>query len=221
MSSGQEPDRGVRTDVHLLRHGEVDNPDGILYGRLPGYGLSARGLAMARVVAGHLADHDIAVVIASPLERAQQTAAPIAAAHGLDVVTDERVIEAANSFEGRRVGDGPRFLLDPRCWWLLRNPFRPSWGEPFTQIVHRMLPAIESARQAAEGSAAVIVSHQLPIWSVRSHLEQRRLWHDPRRRECSLASLTTLSYDGSELVGISYSEPAAVLAAGASPTPGA
>jgi broad specificity phosphatase PhoE len=71
------------TVVHLLRHGEVHNPEGVLYGRLPGYQLSERGQQMALRAAEALSGHDIAVVTASPLERAQQTAAPIAAVHGL------------------------------------------------------------------------------------------------------------------------------------------
>ena len=71
------------TVVHLMRHGEVHNPDGILYGRLPGYLLSELGREMADTVARFLADHDVVRVVASPLERAQETAGPIAAAHDL------------------------------------------------------------------------------------------------------------------------------------------
>lgn len=221
MSGGDGLDRGARTVVHLLRHGEVDNPASILYGRLPGYHLSDRGLAMADVVAEHLAGHDVTLVVASPLERAQETAAPIAARHGLGILTDERTIEAANHFQGTRFGHGKGSLTNPANWPLLVNPFRPSWGEPYEQIAERMLAAIAGARAHARGHHAVIVSHQLPIWTVRSKLEQRPLWHDPRRRECGLASLTTLSYDGDDLVQIGYAEPAAALAANANPTPGA
>ncbi len=221
MSSPSSTDPGARTVVHLLRHGEVHNPDSILYGRLPGYRLSQRGEAMADLVAEHLADDDIALVVASPLERAQQTATPIAAAHGLAIATDERAIEAANHFEGRRFGHGKGSLTNPANWPLLINPFRPSWGEPYATIATRMQAAIAAAREQATGRAAIIVSHQLPIWTVRNRLEGRRLWHDPRNRECSLASLTTLSYDGDQLADIAYSEPAAALVAGANPTPGA
>jgi len=83
------------TTIHLLRHGEVQNPEGILYGRLPDYVLSERGQAMAQRVAGFLsATRKIDAVISSPLERAQQTAEPIAAAFDLEVQSDERLIEA-------------------------------------------------------------------------------------------------------------------------------
>ncbi len=196
------------TIVHLLRHGEVHNPDKILYGRLPGFKLSDRGQRQALTVAEAVAKHDITHVVASPLQRAQETAAPIAAAHRLDVDTDDRLIEADNQFEGERVAVGDGALRQPKHWPKLVNPFRPSWGEPYVEIAHRMLGAIYRARQAAEGHEALCVSHQLPIWTVRRFLEAKRLWHDPRVRQCSLASLTSLVFEGEELVRIVYSEPA-------------
>ncbi|WP_158886516.1 histidine phosphatase family protein [Amycolatopsis anabasis] len=198
----------MKTIVHLLRHGEVHNPDKILYGRLPGFGLSERGRRQALTVAEAVAGHDITHVVASPLQRAQETAGPIAAAHRLDVATDERLIEAANDFEGQRVAVGDGALRQPKAWPKLRNPIRPSWGEPYLEIAHRMLGAVYRARAAADGHEALCVSHQLPIWTLRRFLEGRRLWHDPRRRQCSLASLTSLIFADEELVDIVYSEPA-------------
>ncbi|WP_435119046.1 histidine phosphatase family protein [Amycolatopsis thermoflava] len=198
----------MTTIVHLLRHGEVHNPEGILYGRLPGFHLSERGRRQALTVAEAVAAHDITHVVASPLQRAQETAAPIAAAHRLDVQTDERLIEAGNMFEGQKVAVGDGVLRQPRHWSKLRNPFLPSWGEPYVEIAHRMLGAVLRARSKAEGHEALCVSHQLPIWTLRRFLEAKPLWHDPRRRQCSLASLTSLVFDGEELVKIVYSEPA-------------
>ena len=197
-----------RTVVHLLRHGEVHNPERILYGRLPGFALSDLGVRQAEQVAACLRAHDVVHVASSPLLRAQQTAVPIAALHGVDVVTDEGLIEAANVFEGSRVSVGDGALRDPRTWPKLRNPFRPSWGEPYREIVDRMLAAVHRARRRASGHEAVCVSHQLPIWTFRRHLDQRRLWHDPRRRQCALASLTSLVFSGEMLVEVVYSEPA-------------
>ncbi|PXY35121.1 hypothetical protein DI005_10480 [Prauserella sp. PE36] len=197
-----------QTLVHLLRHGEVHNPDGVLYGRMPGFVLSERGRQQALTVAEALAGHGLVHVVASPLERAQETAAPIAAAHRLDIATDERLIEAGNRFEGLKVGVGDGALRQPRHWGKLRNPLVPSWGEPYVEIAHRMLGAVYRARAQAEGYEALCVSHQLPIWTLRRFLEGKRLWHDPRRRQCSLASLTTLVFTGEELTDIVYSEPA-------------
>ncbi len=199
------------TVVHLLRHGEVYNPEGVLYGRLPGYHLSDVGRQMADRVAETVKDRDITYLVASPLERAQETARPAAAALGLEIVTDARVIEAANRFEGEHFGVGDGSLRNPRYWKYLYNPFRPSWGEPYKDIAVRMLAAMHDAREAASGHEALVVSHQLPVWTVRSFLEGRRLWHDPRKRQCSLASLTTLTYRGDAVVSLAYSEPAADL----------
>ena len=210
-----------RTVVHLLRHGEVHNPTGVLYGRLPDFHLSDLGREMAETIGAHLADHDVTAVVASPLDRAQETAAPIALAHGLSITTDHRVIEADNYFEGKTFGVGDGSLRYPRHWLKLVNPFKPSWGEPYEEIAQRMLAAVADARQSARGHEAVIVSHQLPVWTTRSRLEGHRLWHDPRQRQCSLASLTSLTFVGDELESITYSEPAAALLPGARKTAGA
>ena len=196
------------TVVHLLRHGEVFNPDHILYGRLPGFRLSDAGEVMAKKAAAWFADKDVVRLVSSPLERAQQTAAPIAAELGLPVELDDRLIEAGNAFEGMKVAGGAGVFRRPANWWKLRNPLQPSWGEPYVEIAARMITAIEAARDAARGHAVVCVSHQLPIWTVRLHLEGRRYVHDPRRRQCGLASVTSLTYVGEEFVGLSYAEPA-------------
>jgi broad specificity phosphatase PhoE len=204
-----------RTLVHLMRHGEVHNPTGVLYGRLPDYHLSHLGREMAETVARHLLDHDVTLVVASPLDRAQETATPIVSSHGLSIITDQRVIEAENYFEGKTFGVGDGSLRYPRHWLKLVNPFKPSWGEPYREIAARMLAAITDARRLAQGHEAVIVSHQLPVWTARSELEGRHLWHDPRNRQCSLASLTSLTFVGDELESITYSEPASALLPGA------
>ncbi|PRY52112.1 broad specificity phosphatase PhoE [Geodermatophilus tzadiensis] len=196
------------TTVHLLRHGEVHNPQGVLYGRLPGYRLSEAGEEMARTAAEWLAGRGVTHLVSSPLERARQTAAPLAERLDLPVAVDDRLIEAGNAFEGLRVGVGDGALRSPQHWWKLRNPLRPSWGEPYVEIAARMLAAVEAARDAARGSAAVCVSHQLPIWTLRLHLEGRRFAHDPRRRQCGLASVTSVTYEGDRVVGVSYAEPA-------------
>jgi broad specificity phosphatase PhoE len=196
------------TTVHVLRHGEVHNPGGVLYGRLPGYHLSDLGRAMAVRVAEHLAGEDVVHLVSSPLERARETAAPAADAFGLPVAVDDRLIEAGNVFQGKTFGVGDGSLTRPAHWVHLRNPFRPSWGEPYVEIAARMLAAITAARDAARGHEALCVSHQLPIWTARSMATGRRLWHDPRKRQCALASLTSFTYLGDDLVSVSYVEPA-------------
>ena len=198
----------MKTVVHLLRHGEVHNPQGILYGRSTGYHLSERGHAMAERVAERIGDRDITHMVSSPLERAQETAAPLAAVRGLTVELDERVIESGNVFEGQPFDLRDSILRRPKIWWALRNPFLPSWGEPYQQIAARMFAAIEDARAQAEGHEAVIVSHQLPIWITRLSAENRSFLHDPRKRHCTLCSVTSFTYEDDRLTSVGYSEPA-------------
>lgn len=200
-----------RTVVHLVRHGEVHNPAGLLYGRLPDYHLSERGVQMAAKVAEHLRGRDVVHLRCSPLERAQETMEPIAAAFGLPVLTDGRVIEAENLLEGKVVNFTGATLRSPRNWWYFRNPLRPTWGEAYRDIVARMRLACRDAVAAAEGHEAVIVTHQLPVWMARSDAEGRRLAHDPRRRRCTLASVTLIAFLGTRVVEVSYAEPAADL----------
>lgn len=209
------------TTVHLVRHGEVHNPGGVLYGRMPGYHLSDRGRLMAERVAEALAGRDVVDVVSSPLERARETAAPIAAEFGLTPSTDDRLLEAENVFQGLTFGVGDGSLRHPRHWRHLRDPFTPSWGEPYSSQAVRVLAALDAARERAEGHEAVAVSHQLPIWVTRLRVEGRRLWHDPRRRQCSLASVTSFTYDGDQIVSVSYAEPARDLLPRVKPVPGA
>ena len=195
--------------IHFVRHGEVHNPEKILYGLQPGWRLSERGIQMAQVVAQWSKSLNLGAIHSSPLQRAQETVAPIIDNHKLLLTTDKNLIEASNIFEGKKFELGSGVLKHPKSWRYLYNPWRPSWGEPYDQIINRMLKALFSARDAAGGKDAICVSHQLPIWILRSAVEGRRLLHDPRKRECSLASVTSFELDSDGMViGVSYSEPA-------------
>ncbi len=201
--------RAMGTTVHVARHGEVENPEKILYGRQPGWKLSTRGQQMAQTLGEWSKSVDLGALHVSPLQRAQETAAPIARAHNIEITTDERLIEAANVFEGKSFELGSGVLKHPSSWRHLYNPWKPSWGEPYEEQINRMLAAIFAARKAANGKDAIVVSHQLPIWILRSAIEGRSLLHDPRKRICSLASVTSIHFDNEGVIsGLSYSEPA-------------
>jgi len=197
---------GQRTVVHLVRHGEVHNPGKILYGRLPDFHLSARGRSMAARTATSFTGRDVTYLAASPLERVQETAAPIAEVTGLDIRTDPDLIEAGNIFEGLRTKGFPSQLMNPIRWRHMTNPLQPSWGEPYTEILERMQRAIATARTEARGHEAVLVSHQLPIVMVQRWADDKRLAH--MSRNCDLASVTSLTFDGDTLTGWTYDEPA-------------
>ena len=209
------------TKVHVVRHGEVDNPTGVLYGRQPGFHLTQLGHEMAQRVADFFDTRDIRLVVSSPLERAIETATPTAERHGLEIRTDERIIEADNKFEGVNVNRNRLILAHPRYWPWYINPLRPSWGEPYTEIAERFSAAIRDVLSEVPDGEAVMVSHQMPIWILRSFVERRRLAHDPRKRECSLCSVTTLTFSNRQLLAVDYAEPALDLLAQASDvTPG-
>ena len=199
----------MSSTVHVIRHGEVENPGKILYGRQPGWRLSERGQEMAKVLGQWSAPLDLGALHVSPLQRAQETAAPISAAHKIEITTDERLIEAENIFEGKSFELGSGVLRHPSSWCHLYNPWKPSWGEPYEEQINRMLAGVFAAHKAASGKDAIIVSHQLPIWILRSAIEGRSLLHDPRKRECSLASVTSIHFDNEGVIsGVSYQEPA-------------
>jgi broad specificity phosphatase PhoE len=206
--------------LHLVRHGEVDNPGRVLYGRMPGFVLSERGTRMAQLAAEHLAAgataRPVVRLAASPLERAQQSAQPWAHAFGLDIRTEHRIIEPTNSFEGKTF-EASGALTHPSTWPLLRNPFRPSWGEPYQAIAQRMVAAMEDAwdelDESGDDGDIVMVSHQSPIWMAHLQLAGKRLWHDPRKRRCQLSSITSFARVEGRFTEVDYVEPAASVAA--------
>jgi broad specificity phosphatase PhoE len=209
------------TTIHLLRHGEVYNPEKVLYGRLPGFRLSAAGEEMARVAASWFVGRDVTGLYTSPLERARQTAEPLEAMFDTAAIAEPRVIESANVFEGSHVGVGDGVLSQPSTYKYLLNPFRPSWGEPYAQVADRVLAAVEDARAANAGHEAVIVTHQLPVVCARRRAEGVHLWHHPGHRRCALASVSSIGFDGDRIVRIGYVEPAARVAVTQEATVGA
>ena len=195
--------------IHLVRHGEVYNPSGVLYGRLPNFHLSDKGKLMAEAAAEELKVQNFPVkaIFTSPLVRTQESAKPIEELFGLDAKTDENLIEPWNVFEGRKLSV-KAVAMRPNWWWHFRNPARPAWGESFKDIINRMEEAIETASASVKTGDVVLVTHQLPIWVMHLHLAGEKLMHDPRKRRCSLSSITSLSLADGKLTEISYLEPA-------------
>ncbi len=91
------------------------------------------------------------------------------------------------------VGDGA--LRGPQYWWRLRDPFTPSWGEPYMEIAERMLAAVHRARELAVGPRGAVRQPPAADLDAAPLPQGRHLWHDPRRRQCALASLTSLVFD--------------------------
>ncbi len=198
--------------LHLVRHGEVHNPDRVLYGRLPGFGLSADGHRMARQAAEYVRslERPMTALISSPLQRARESAAPFTQIFGAEPVIDERVIEPTNVFEGRRM---KRALMNPLNWRHLARPALPSWGEPYAQVIARMRAAMTDAWTAVDGGDVVVVSHQLPIWVTHLDVAGEPARHDPRKRRCALSSVTSFELADGVWREVSYAEPASTAGA--------
>jgi broad specificity phosphatase PhoE len=199
--------------IHLVRHGEVYNPGGVLYGRLPNFHLSDTGKLMAKDAAEELKKMkaDVRAIYVSPLLRTQESAKPIEELFKVDGKVDENLVEPWNVFEGRKLSV-KAVALRPHWWWHFRNPAKPAWGETFIDIIQRMNHAIVTARDSVESGDVVLVTHQLPIWIMHLHVAGERLMHDPRKRRCALSSITTFEFDQDGLVEVSYKDPASNLA---------
>lgn len=192
-----------------MRHGEVDNPRRVLYGRLPGYGLSDAGHRMARQAAEyvHGLDRPVTTLICSPLQRTQESSRPFTELFGLEPVIDERVIEPTNVFEGKQMA---KALVNPWNWRHLRRPALPSWGEAYAEVIARMNQAMTQAWETADGGDVVIVSHQLPIWITHLAVAGLPSRHDPRERRCALSSVTSFEMPDAKWAEVAYAEPASL-----------
>jgi len=200
------------TRIHLVRHGEVDNPNKVLYGRLPNFALTALGRQMAEASAQELASTgaNYTKLISSPLIRTLQSARPISEALKLSVATESLIIEPTNIFEGKKVGL-PTVMANPAYLLKLYNPLKPSWGEPYKQIVKRMTEALRRTWDETASGEVVMVSHQLPIWALHLAAAGKPLWHDPRSRRCDLSSITSFEFKNNKLVEVDYRDPARAL----------
>lgn len=205
----------VARNIHLVRHGEVFNPDGVLYGRSAGFGLSDLGKTMASLTSQTLLqDRDmIGALWVSPLQRTRESAAVLVEELDIEPQYEDRLLEAQNHFEGKVLA---REIRNPASWRFLWNPARPSWGEKYTEILARMKHAIKEASDSVDGKDIVFVTHQLPIWMVHRHVQRERLWHNPQHRRCSLSSITTLSFSDQAnerfpFIETEYREPASQL----------
>lgn len=213
------------TTIHFVRHGEVHNPDHILYERLPGFHLSDRGRRMAEATARYLAaspqTNTAAAIYSSPLDRTRETAQAILTAlnetrmarneEPLELVTDQRIIEAGNNFRGTRIGHGEGALWRNGNWKLVTNLWKPSWGESYRQIAARVGAFAQEKVREHAGQQIIVVSHESPIWSYRHLLETGHPEHNMLLRHTALASVTSITYDSEtgNVMSITYVDPAA------------
>lgn len=162
---------------------------------------------MADRAASALATRPIAAILSSPLQRAVESAQPLSERIGVAVSIDERLNEGLNTFQGTRMSLG-RVLGDPATWASFRNPWTPSWGEPYREISARMMAIAEHAWNSVDEGEVVLVSHQVAIWTFHRTVAGIPLPHLPNQRRCALSSITSFRKISTKWREESYREPA-------------
>jgi probable phosphoglycerate mutase len=156
--------------ILMVRHGSTPTTGKVLPGRAKGLHLSDEGVAEAKRVAERLAEmKKVAAIYASPLERTRETAAPIAKALGLDVVTHKGLLEC--DFGGW-TGASLASLMKKKEWTTVQrapSTFRFPNGESFTEMQTRMVSTLDEIRRAHPGKVVVCVSHADPIKAALAH----------------------------------------------------
>ncbi|PAU68037.1 histidine phosphatase family protein [Bifidobacterium criceti] len=212
------------TTINFVRHGKVYNPNHVLYERLPGFHLSDAGRRMAFATARYLAENPqtntACAVYSSPLERTRETAEVILhelnevrderGEQPLELITDPRLIEARNEFRGKRIGYGEGALWRPENIKLIRNLWRPTWGESYRSIANRVRNFALEKIDEHPGEQIVVVTHESPIWSYRHMLETGHPEHNMLLRKTALASVTSITYDDAthDVLSVTYADPA-------------
>lgn len=154
----------MKTTIHLVRHGEVHNPQQIFYGRIPGYVLSENGIQQVHRLGKHLQHNKIKKIYASPLDRTKQTAQIIAEYFPeIKIVHDERLIEVGSPTEGQLL-----HTLSGHNFNFYHDKYRGN-GETINDIVERMTRAIDEFATIHTGEEIIAVSHGDPIMITRTH----------------------------------------------------
>ena len=181
--------------LFLVRHGEVENPNHVVYGDLPGFHLSPAGVQQAHRTGHHLTEIDLDLIVTSPLIRAVETATAIARHHDIDPIADPRLTESGQFplWTGNRWDSIPT-LFPGELESYLDDALRAGGSELISDVAQRYVSVIDEAM--ADGHTnVVVVGHQDPIQAVRLSLTNRGLGglrHDPPRHGevVTLARLT-------------------------------
>jgi broad specificity phosphatase PhoE len=192
------------TIIHFVRHGEVYNPQKILYSRLPRFCLSAPGQQQAAAAGAYLKDRPLAAVISSPLLRARQTARYIAEPHGLRVQRSALINEVFTPHQGRSIAE-----LEAEGWILYEN-LPPGYETP-GDILARTLRLIARLRQQYPDQEVAAVSHGDVVLAL--HFWIRDIPFTDGTKNAvdpypATASITTLTFaNGAEKPAFAYKQP--------------
>lgn len=147
----------MKTVIYLIRHGDVENPEKVEYGRLSGFPLSDEGRKQAQAVAQEIMEDDLRIcrIICSPLMRTVETAEIISAALGVPFATDERLTEwDEGPWEGRKTKDFAALS------GYYGKPMKLDGLEPHEKAALRVISVIEELVKTCPGQKTAIVSHR-------------------------------------------------------------
>ena len=198
------------TRVLLIRHADVENPKRVLYGHLPGFGLSARGRAQAAELGQRLAGDDLKLIIHSPLERARETAEIIASQLDprppLESTPELREAEFSRYLQGVPYWQIP--VVRP-LWWV--HKARRGWlegDEPVGEMGQRVLNVAHGLAERFPGETTALVSHADPLQAAWIVLDGRpETDREMTRKQVQRAALLDVEYEAGKPVRWTYVAP--------------
>jgi broad specificity phosphatase PhoE len=193
--------------LHLVRHCDVANPRRVLYGYLPGFGLSEKGRGQAEAIGRRLADQPIRVIRTSPLQRARETAA-IVARHldGPDVIPDDDLVEARFSRYLQGVPYGQVPWRRPLWWVHMVWPGLLARDETVTAMADRVERSLQRLLDQVPEGGGICISHGDPIQAFWIRHLGRRAWA-LHRLQCAKGGMLVLDYLDRRLSAVRYIPP--------------
>ena len=201
------------TTCYLVRHCDVENPNRVIYGHLPNFGLSAKGRTQGRALGQFFRALPVRAIYTSPLQRALETATLVEASVQPPVPLHERpgLIEAefGRYLQGTRYQDivwrRPRWII--HLFW----PGLAPGDESMAAMYRRVRRVIQEGLDAHPGQAFICISHGDPIQAFWATVDHRPPWA-LHRLQCAKGGLLELQYRGGELLRKQYLAPEEVAA---------
>ena len=189
----------MKTTVYLVRHGEVHNPQRVIYGRIPGFQLSEKGRKQAHALGKHLSDKKLTAIYASPLERTHETATYIHKHHNhLSITHDERIIECYTPLEGEKIE-----IVEKSNWNFYAPEFIKKGGESLEDIWSRMSVFLEEKVKLHAGEEIAVVSHGDPIMITASqHTGKPLIVESIRGEYVETAKGYQIEFDGTNVTTV-------------------
>jgi len=196
--------------LYLVRHCDVRNPEGVLYGHLPNFPLSEKGVGQAHALGRYFAGRPIRRIYSSPLERAQETASIIAShLDGVDIETTDELVEARFGFHLQ--GVKPKQVPWRRPLWFVHmaRPGLLPQDEHIGEMAARVRAPLLRLLRDFPGGSGICISHGDPIQAFAIEADGRsdRALH---RLECAKGGLLELTYEDGTLVNKTYRSPESI-----------